>query len=58
MLLVLEEARYSVWYYERDSYPEASYLYKMVVLQVSNADKIVAECLPCVLRLPRRKACR
>jgi hypothetical protein len=29
-----------------------------VVLQVSNADKFVAECLSCVLRLPNRKGCR
>jgi hypothetical protein len=29
-----------------------------VVLQVSNADKFVAERLPCVLRLPNRKGCR
>ena len=30
----------------------------MVVLQVSNADKFVAERLSCVLRLPNRKGCR
>jgi len=30
----------------------------LVVLQVSNADKFVAERLSCVLRLPRRKGCR
>src|SRR5664280_2900657 len=29
-----------------------------VVLQVSNADKFVAERLSCVLRLPNRKGCR
>jgi hypothetical protein len=29
-----------------------------VVLQVSNADKFVAERLSCVLRLPSRKDCR
>jgi chromate transporter len=29
-----------------------------VVLQVSNADKFVAEDLSCVLRLPNRKGCR
>ena len=29
-----------------------------VVLQVSNADKFVAERLTCVLRLPNRKGCR
>jgi hypothetical protein len=29
-----------------------------VVLQVSNADKFVAERLWCVLRLPNRKGCR
>jgi hypothetical protein len=29
-----------------------------VVLQVSNADKFVAERLSCVLRLPTRKGCR
>jgi hypothetical protein len=29
-----------------------------VVLQVSNADKFVAEGLSCVLRLPSRKGCR
>ena len=29
-----------------------------VVLQVSNADKFVAERLSCVLRLPSRKGCR
>jgi hypothetical protein len=33
-------------------------LHKEVVLQVSNADKFVAECLSCVLRLPNRKGCR
>jgi hypothetical protein len=32
--------------------------YTMVVLQVSNADKFVAERLSCVLRLPNRKGCR
>jgi hypothetical protein len=31
---------------------------KTVVLQVSNADKFVAERLSCVLRLPNRKGCR
>jgi hypothetical protein len=31
---------------------------KRVVLQVSNADKFVAERLSCVLRLPNRKGCR
>jgi hypothetical protein len=31
---------------------------KTVVLQVSNADKVVAERLSCVLRLPNRKGCR
>jgi hydrogenase maturation factor len=30
----------------------------LVVLQVSNADKFVAERLWCVLRLPNRKGCR
>ena len=30
----------------------------VVVLQVSNADKFVAERLSCVLRLPNRKGCR
>ena len=30
----------------------------LVVLQVSNADKFVAERLSCVLRLPNRKGCR
>jgi hypothetical protein len=29
-----------------------------VVLQVSNADKFVAERLSCVLRLPNRRDCR
>jgi hypothetical protein len=29
-----------------------------VVLQVSNADKFVAERLSCILRLPSRKGCR
>jgi hypothetical protein len=29
-----------------------------VVLQVSKADKFVAERLSCVLRLPRRKGCQ
>ena len=31
---------------------------ELVVLQVSNADKFVAERLSCVLRLPNRKGCR
>src|ERR1035437_8556484 len=31
---------------------------RFVVLQVSNADKFVAERLWCVLRLPNRKGCR
>src|SRR5664279_3268581 len=33
-------------------------VWAMVVLQVSNADKFVAERLSCVLRLPTRKGCR
>ena len=31
---------------------------KTVVLQVSNADKFVAERLWCILKLPNRKGCR
>ena len=40
------------------SYREIARGLKTVVLQLSNADKFVAERLSCVLRLPNRKGCR